>query len=121
MDMDKIHLKDLECYCKLGVYNEERSRGQCVHIDLELEVDLKTAGNSDDVKDTISYVDISIATQDIVAAKPYHLIEHLCTEICNGLLAKFDKLNSVHIKVHKPIINATWFAGKASIEMKRNR
>ncbi len=118
---DQIHLKNIEVYCKLGVYDEERERGQCVHIDLELDLDLSAAGASDNVKDTINYVDISLAVQDITMSKPYHLIEHLCTEICSGLLSRFPALNAVSIIVRKPVINALWFTGDASVKMRRCR
>ena len=118
---DQIQLKNIETYCRLGVYDEERERGQCVHIDLELDLDLSIAGASDDVKDTLNYVDISLAVQDLTMAKPYHLIEHLCTEICTGLLQRFSKVQAVAIELRKPVINAKWFTGSASVKMKRGR
>ena len=118
---DQIHLKNIEVYCRLGVYEEERERGQCVHIDLKLDLDLSDAGRSDNVQDTINYVDISLAVQDVTMSKPYHLIEHLCTEICADLLKRFTKVQAVTIELHKPVINAKWFTGNASVKMKRGR
>jgi len=118
---DQIHLKNIECYCKLGVYDEERERGQCVHIDLELDLDLSAAGTSDDVRDTINYVDISHTVQEVTMAKPYNLIEHLCTEICAELFRRFTKVQAVTIQTHKPVINAKWFVGEASVRLRRTR
>lgn len=118
---DQIYLKNIEVYCRLGVYDDERERGQCVHIDLELDLDLSAAGASDNVQDTINYVDISLAVQDITMSKPYHLIEHLCTEICAEILKRFSKVQAVTIEIRKPVINAKLFTGKASVKMKRNR
>lgn len=121
MQSDQIHLKGIECYCKLGVYDIERELGQCVHIDLELDLDLSNAGKSDNVSDTINYVDISNTVQEITKSKPYHLIEHLCQSICNGLFEKFSKLNAVQIHIFKPVINATGFTGSASVKIYRKR
>ncbi len=119
--LDQIHLKNIECYCKLGVYDEERERGQCVHIDLELDLDLSAAGTSDKVSDTINYVDISHAVQEVTMVKPFHLIEHLCTEVCNELFKRFTKVQAVTIQIHKPVINAKWFVGEASVKICRHR
>ncbi len=118
---DFIYLKNIECYCKLGVYDEERERGQCVHINLELELDLSKAGLSDNVQDTISYADVSVLVQDVTISKPYHLIEHLCAEIAKALLERFSKLNAITVEIHKPVINAKWFQGNASVKIRRSR
>ncbi len=118
---DCILLRDISCFCKLGVYEEEREHGQAISLDLELELDLSQAGFSDRLEDTLSYVDVSLYVQELARARPYHLIEHLCNVITEGLLAKFPKLLAVGIEIHKPVINARCFTGRASVKIRRSR
>lgn len=118
---DQMLLKNIQAFCRLGVDRDERARGQSVRVDLALEMDLNKACKSDNIKDTISYVEISKTVQEIAKIKEYFLIEHLCEEISSGLLEKFMEILSVDITIHKPIINAEGFSGDASIRIHRNQ
>jgi dihydroneopterin aldolase len=118
---DSIFLEGVEAYTRLGVYPPERKRGQCVKFNLRLDLDLSKPGISDDIQDTISYVDVSREVQNIAQAKEYNLIEHLSTEICRGLFEKFEKLSGIEIRVFKTVINAEGFVGNASVRLYRRQ
>lgn len=118
---DSIFLEGVEAFTRLGVYAPERQRGQCVRFNLRLELDLLEAGKTDDIKNTISYVDVSREVQSIASSKEYNLIEHLSAEICEGLFKKFDKLTGIELRVFKTVINAEGFIGNASVRIYRKR
>ena len=53
--MDKIHLGGLTCLAKVGVFDWERRIGCPCEINLEISLDLSSAGKSDDLGDTLDY------------------------------------------------------------------
>ena len=53
--MDRIELRSLRVVASIGALPEERERPQPVELDIEVEADLHTAGNSDQLDDTIDY------------------------------------------------------------------
>lgn len=56
---DAIHLRGLEFYAYHGVLPEEQVLGQRFLIDMDMFSDLRQAGSSDQVGDTIHYGCIS--------------------------------------------------------------
>ena len=48
--MDKIHIRDLELYCKHGVYPEETFLGQKFLFDVTLYTNTRPAGLTDDLE-----------------------------------------------------------------------
>ena len=121
MIKDAIHLKNIESFCRLGIYEEERQRGQTIIVDLELEFDLSIPGKSNDIEDTINYVDVSRLVQATAQAKEYWLVEHLTAEIIKALLKQFTKLDAIKALVYKPVIKADGFSGNVSISVYRTR
>ena len=53
--MDRILISDLLVRCIIGVRDEERRDKQDVLINLELSVDLRKAGTSDRLEDSVDY------------------------------------------------------------------
>ena len=64
-----------------GVLPEEQSRPQPFEVDVELEVDLEAAGESDDLDDTVDYSAVAEAVSRVVASERYQLLERLATRI----------------------------------------
>ena len=118
---DCIRLRDLQAFCKLGSYDFERILGQSVCIDLEMELDLSAAGKSNDVADSIDYVDVAVAIRELSQSKEFQLIEHLAHEIIVMLFERFPKLEGILIEITKTIVNAEQFSGSPSIRLYRTR
>ncbi len=117
---DAVILKDLQAFCRLGIYDSERILGQNIMIQLELEFDLSKAAKSNDVKDSVNYVEV-VSTRELCQSKEFLTIENLCLEIINMLFAKFSILEGVQIEITKTIVNADQFTGTPAIRMHRNR
>jgi len=113
----EIYLEDVQAYCRLGIYENERKRGQAVIVSLRVALDLSAACNLDRIENSISYVELSHIIQDTAKAKEYNLIEHLCKSIADELFKKFERIETVDIKIHKPVINAEGFNGNASVRL----
>ena len=59
MKGDKLLLRGLRFHAFHGVLPAERTLGQKFMIDMDAWLDLRKAGSSDNIHDTISYTDIS--------------------------------------------------------------
>ena len=64
-----------------GVGLSEKEFGQTFIVDLSLELDLKLAGRSDDLKDTIDYSVIFSLVRDIVTGESRDLLESVADTI----------------------------------------
>jgi dihydroneopterin aldolase len=88
-----------------GVLPEEQTRPQPFEVDVELDVDLATAGTSDRLDDTVDYSAVSEAVSRVVKNERYHLLERLATRI--GEVCKTDaRVRAVTVtvrKLHPPV------------------
>lgn len=118
---DKIILSGIEVMGRHGCTEEERQHEQLFIVDAELYLDLSRAGKSDDLNDTINYVQVIGDIKKIVGGTPRALIEAVAQEIAETLLRKYFRLNGVKIvltKVDPPIEDA--FSG-AAVQIVRSR
>lgn len=100
--MDKIYINEMEFYGYHGVLPEETKLGQRFRISLIVELDLKKAGETDDLNETVSYAEIFDRCRDIVEGKPHQLIEAVAEKIASDVLTNFEKITRVTVKVIKP-------------------
>jgi dihydroneopterin aldolase len=84
-----------------GVHPEERALGQRFVVDVEIETDLRAAGESDDLSRTINYSAVYQRVRAIVEGPPRQLIEAVAEEIAAALLAEFPA-QAVTVTVRKP-------------------
>ncbi|AOZ92788.1 dihydroneopterin aldolase [Paenibacillus crassostreae] len=100
--MDKMVMHRMEYYGYHGVFAEERKLGQRYYIDLELEMDLREAGEQDDLSKTVNYAEIHELVKDIVENKSFKLIEALGEVIASSLLDTYTSIYALTVKVTKP-------------------
>lgn len=89
-------------YAFHGVNPEERALGQRFTVDVALTVDLRRAGQSDDLVDTVSYSDVFKLVRRIVEGEPRNLIEAVAEELAAGILARFPAVERATVTVRKP-------------------
>jgi dihydroneopterin aldolase len=83
---DCLQLRALRAVGTHGVLPEERQRAQPFEVDLDIDADLRRAGQSDDLADTIDYGAVSEAVAAIVGGPHADLLEHLAQRIANKVL-----------------------------------
>jgi len=98
---DRIALSGLRVRGFHGVFEHERRDGQDFVVDAVLEVDLRSAAGSDDVRDTVHYGELADAMAKIVAGDPVNLIETLADRLATACLAD-PRVTACEITVHKP-------------------
>ena len=99
---DEILLEGMRFYAYHGVNPEERVLGQRFTVDVSLGVDLRRAGESDDLDDTVSYSTIYKLVRGIVEGEPRNLIEAVAETIASRILADFPAVARVTVTVRKP-------------------
>ena len=119
--LDKIYVNGMEFYGYHGVLPEETVLGQRFVVDLVVEADLKQAGISDDLLQSISYVDLFQSCQEVVEGKPYKLIEAVAEKIAGQILSQFEKVSSVSVKMIKPNPPIKGHYQSVAVEIVRSR
>jgi 7,8-dihydroneopterin aldolase/epimerase/oxygenase len=99
---DEILLEGMRFYAYHGVNPEERALGQRFMVDVTLVVDLRRAGQSDDLTDTVSYSAVYKVVRGIVEGEPRQLIETVAEEIATAILTEFLPVERVTVTVRKP-------------------
>lgn len=99
---DQVFLEGLRFYGYHGVNPEERIQGQRFIVDVRLEADLRAAGQTDDLTQTINYSSVYKRVKAIVEGEPRDLIEAVAEEIATVLLADFPAAAAVTVTVRKP-------------------
>lgn len=102
MTADSVFLRGLSLYGYHGVHPEETRLGQRFELDIEVQLDLHPAGETDDLHRTVSYSDLFAIARDVVEGEPRSLIESVAEEIAGRALHDFHSVHSVTVEIRKP-------------------
>lgn len=119
--MDKIYLNDCRFYAYHGAMKEQQVLGQIFVVDLCMSVDLKKAGQTDNVEDTVHYGYVYESVKAEVEGTKHALIEHLGQAICDKLFNEFSKINAITIKISKENPPIAGHYTSVSVELERSR
>jgi dihydroneopterin aldolase len=100
MSADRIELRGLRAVGTHGVLAEEQLRAQPFEVDLDLEADLRGAGRSDQLEDTIDYGALSERVAAVVTGERHALLERLAERIAETALDD-GRVTSVTVTVRK--------------------
>ncbi|NWG26062.1 MAG: dihydroneopterin aldolase [Pseudorhodoplanes sp.] len=99
---DRIFIKALALHAFHGVMPHEGKVGQTFTLDIELDVDLSAASQSDKLADTIGYDEAVEVASKAFRAKRFRLVEAAAGAVADALLKGFPKVQSCRITIHKP-------------------
>ena len=89
-------------YAYHGVNPEEQTLGQRFTVDVVLAVDLRRAGQSDDLAHTVSYSAVYKVVKGIVEGEPRNLIEAVAESIASQIMESFPLVEHLIVTVRKP-------------------
>jgi 7,8-dihydroneopterin aldolase/epimerase/oxygenase len=78
---DRVLVAGLRVLGVHGVLPEERTTAQPFGVDLELALDVTSAGSTDALDDTVDYATVIDAVVAVVRDESYQLLERLATRI----------------------------------------
>jgi FolB domain-containing protein len=116
--MDRICICDLLVRCTIGINESERREKQDVLINLAIYTDLRRAGKSDRIEDTVDYRALKKRVLAMVESSQYFLEEALADAVAELCLAQAG-VQQVDVRVEKP--NALRFARSVAVEISRRR
>ena len=116
--MDKIHIRDLSLRTFIGIYNHEKEQKQDIIINVTLGCDLKEAGKSDKIEDTVNYKDIKLNIVKLVENSRFNLIEKIAEDVA-AISLQQTGVKWVKVVVDKPY--ALRFAKSVAVEIERTK
>lgn len=119
--MDKIKFEGMTFYAYHGVYPEENQLGQTFMVDVELSLDLKRAGMTDDLEHTVNYGELYELVETIMKGRTVRLLETIGEQIASKTLDKWDRVQEVLVRVIKPSPPIPGQYRSVSVELRRER
>ena len=98
--MDRIVISGLRELGVHGVLPEEQVRPQPFEVNVELLVDTTTAGESDELTDTVDYAAVCEAVSRVVSSEQFRLLERLAARIAEVCRAD-PRVEGVVVEVRK--------------------
>jgi len=118
---DRIALQNMRFQGRHGALDEERDWQQPFEVDVELCLDLRPAGLSDDLSQTIDYRVVFAICRDIIEGPSCQLIEALAERIAATILSEFESsaMSEVVVRVRKPKVALPGDLDAAAVEIRR--
>jgi len=113
---DKIVIRDLLLRGIIGLNEWERDKKQDILVNITIYYDIKNAGKSDSVDDTLNYRSITKAVIEMVDSSNFYLVEALAAEIARMVTVRFRAPRAI-VRVEKP--GALRFARSVGVEIER--
>lgn len=101
MAADRIELRGLRVLGIHGARPEEQAQAQPFEVDVDVEADLRSAGASDSLTDTVDYGLLALAVERVVAGERWKLLERLATRVAEEVLGADARVRAVTVTVRK--------------------
>ena len=116
--LDRIFIRDLAIRCIVGIDEQERREKQDVLVHITMHVDLRRAGRTDALEDTLDYRALKKRILEWAGQSQFHLVEALAQSIADECL-RDQRVERVEVAVEKP--GALRFARTVGVEIVRSR
>ena len=98
--MGKIQVNNIKLYANHGCLNEEAMIGSWYRVDIEVNVDLTKSSISDDLEDTVDYVQLNhIVKEEMVIRSK--LLEEVANRILDRSFLELKMIKSATVSVAK--------------------
>jgi 7,8-dihydroneopterin aldolase/epimerase/oxygenase len=118
---DQIFLTGMVFEGRHGVSPEERAEPQLIVVDATLDVDLRPAGASDQLADSVDYAAVFELCRARVEGHSYHLLEALAEACAADLLEHFASVERVSLNVRKAAAPVDGYLEAAGVRIDRDR
>ncbi len=108
----------MKLICIIGIKPVERKKKQTVLVNVALRCDLRHAGTTDDIDDTIDYKSVKNEIMEFAENSSFFLIEALAHKIAELCLAR-PGVTEATVTVDKP--GALRYARSAAVEICRKK
>ncbi|MBR9915161.1 MAG: dihydroneopterin aldolase [Algicola sp.] len=98
--MGIIKVENIRVFAYHGCLKEETKIGSDYRVDLEVEADLQTSAQTDNLRDTVDYVFLNRIIKEEMQ-KPSKLLETVAKRILNRILAEDHLVTTATVSVSK--------------------
>ena len=120
MPHDRIRIVNMSFYGHHGVDPSERALGGRFSFDVELGLDLRPAGENDDLTKTVDYSAIYELIATVQAGRKFMLLEALAHTIAEAILAQFP-VDEVTVRARKHSVPLAGLIDYTEVEITRGR
>ncbi len=117
---DRILLPGIEAWGHHGLSLSERQLPLKLQVDLEVETDLRKAGESDEMEAAVDYVRLAEIARAVIEEGNQKLLEAIAEEIARRILED-GRIEKVRVRVGKTLVPVAGFNGPVFIEITRER
>lgn len=115
---DQIFIRDLRFRCIVGVNEDERQEKQDVIVQITLDVDLRRAGQTDAIEDTVDYRALKKDVLAMAEQSQFQLVEALAQSIADICLQR-RRVSRAVVAIEKP--GTLRFARTVGVQIVRMR
>lgn len=98
---DRIELRDLRVLARCGILDLEQAQDQPLAVDLDIRCDLRPAGLSDDLRDTVDYGAVCHLVDITLRSRPVALLEHAAEQVAAAVLGHDERIREVAVAIRK--------------------
>lgn len=114
---DQVEIKDLLLRGIIGINDWEREKKQDILINITMYGDLRAAGESDSIDDTINYRTVAKQVIDLVENSEPHTVEALAADVA-GICLSTPGVERARVSIEKP--GALRFARSVGVTIERS-
>ena len=98
----QIIIRGLRCRGRQGPTPADQQQAHDYLVDVALSVDIADAVAKDDLAAALDISEAAACVREEVARRPRVLLERVAADVARALLARFDRVTEVQVKVEKP-------------------
>ncbi|MBZ0270266.1 dihydroneopterin aldolase [bacterium] len=119
-ELARITLADIGLVGHHGYHAAEKELGQRFELDVDLWVDIESAGASDDLEDAVNYELVYTLVEKTMREDRFSLLEALATDLVESIYEEFE-VEGVTVRVRKPSIPGCPNVGYVEVEVNRGQ
>ena len=116
---DFIKVTNMKVFAYHGVLEEEKKNGQDFYLNAKVYVDMRKAGLSDKLEDTINYDTVCIFLSEVFAENQYDTIEAAAEYTVQEIMVNFPTIEAMELEVRKPHAPLTYVPEDISVTIYR--
>lgn len=97
-----IGVRGLRCHGRQGTTEDERRHEHEYLIDISVRTDLRSAIQRDELDAALDIAALAAVVREEIARRPRALIERMASDVADQVLARFDQVSEVSVRVEKP-------------------
>lgn len=116
---DFIKVTNMKVFAYHGVLEEEKKNGQDFFLNAKVYVDMRKAGLTDKLEDTINYDSVCIFLAEVFAEKVFDTIEAAAEYTLQEIIVNFPTIQAMELEVRKPHAPLTYVPEDISVTIYR--